>query len=194
MPPSAEVSLKLIQQRTAFQSIPQDHVYAYLARAADGVIDMDVDGSGGDESFDYVVPRGTDFSRFRLSRLDVVLVDGSIRWGQFGGLGAALTNGLLFEIMDVDGVVQQNFGTGQRPIQTNEDFIALAGADAILILAAGDDAFPVRFSIFKSGNFMTMFPGWTFRVTVRDNLSGLTAFRMMVQGVLLRKKAAVLAP
>lgn len=189
MPPSAEVSLKLIQKRTAFRSVPQDHVYAML-KDATGAIDMNIDGSVASVNFDFIVPAGTVYNSFMFSRINFILVDGNIRWGQFGGLGAALTNGLLLQVLDHNGVVQQHFGTDIHPITVNEDFGGLAGVDNVIVLAAGDDALPVRFSIFKSGNQMTLFPNWIVRVVVQDNLAALSHFDAMVQGILRRTKDA----
>lgn len=190
MTKSAEVSLELIQKATAFKTVAQDHVYEYLTRASDETIEMNIDGSGGAINFDYIVPAGTVFKNFMFSRINIVLVDGTIRWGQFGGLGSALANGLLFQVLDDNGVIQQHFGTDVKPIQANEDFIALAGIDSLLTPAAGDDALPVRFSIFKSGHRITMFPNWIMRAVVQDNLTGLSAFRMMVQGIFRRNREA----
>jgi hypothetical protein len=145
---------------------------------------MNIDGSGGAVNFDYAVPAGTIYKQFSFSRINFVIVDGNIRWGQFAGLGAALANGLLLQILDDEDVVQQHFSTDVHPLRTNEDFSGLTGVDNIIRLAAGDDAIPVRFSIFKSGNMMTMLPNWRVRVVVQDNLSGITHMDGLVQGVL----------
>lgn len=175
--------LQRIQQRTAFETLPQAHVYEMLQRASDGTTAMNVNGSVSAVNFDYKVPSGTVYKKFMLSRIDFVIVDGAIRWGQFGGI-ATLTNGLLVQILDDADVVLQHFATDVHPIVNNEDFGGLAGADNVIILAAGDDALPVRFSIFKSGNPMALLPNWRVRVVVQDNLTGLTHFDAMVQGVL----------
>ena len=189
MPKSAEFFLRLIQRATAFRSLPQDHVYRYLTRST-GSIDMNVDGSGAAINFDYIVPAGTDYDMFSLSRLNIVLVDGSMRWDQFGGLGSALANGLLLQLLDDGGTVQQHFDTDRQPVQDNADFGGLAGVDNPLTAAAGPDAMPVRFTVERSGNKPTLFPNWIVRAVVQDNLAGLTKFRIQVQGVLRRKRAA----
>lgn len=180
---SGSYYLGLIQTRTAFETLPQAHVYTLLQRA-DGTVDMNIDGSGGAVVFDYIVPAGTIYKQFLFSRLNFVVVDGNIRWGRFGGLAAALTNGLLVQALDDNNVIQQHFTTDIHPIRTNEDFGGLAGVDNVIRLAAGDDAMPVRFSIFKSGNLMTMLPNWRVRVVVQDNLSEITHMDGIVQGVL----------
>lgn len=191
MPYSAEYYLRLLQRRNAFRSVPQDFVYTYLVDPT-GSVDMDVDGSVVPVNFDYIVPAGTVYKNFMFSRINIVMVDGAIRWGQFGGLGGALNNGLLFQAIDNNGVIQQNFGGDQHAVTTNEDFAALAGVDSIISPAAGDDALPVRFSIFKAGNKMTMFPNWRIRVVVQDNLTGISHLHMMVQGILRRDREPVI--
>ncbi len=191
MPYNAEYYLRLLQMRTAFQSVPEDFVYTYLVDPA-GSVDMNIDGSVAAVNFDYVVPAGTIYKNFMFARINIVMVDTAIRWGQFGGLGGALNNGLLFQAIDNVGVIQQNFGGDQHAITTNEDFAALAGVDSIIAPAAGSDALPIRFSVFKAGNKMTLFPNWRIRVVVQDNLTGLAHFHMMVQGILRRDREPVI--
>lgn len=188
---SAEKSLAIIQRATASRTLPQDHVYQLLARS-DGTIDMNVDGSAAAINFDYVVPAGTVYNEFMFSRINIVIVDGNIRWGRFAGLAAALTNGLLIQALDDNDVIQQHFTTDVHPIRTNEDFGGLSGVDNVIRLAAGDDAIPIRFSIFKSGGLMTLLPNWRVRVIVQDDLSEISHMDGIVQGTFRRKQGAVL--
>ncbi len=190
MPKSAEFFLRLIQRVTAFRSLPQDHVYGHLKNLSNGSIDMNVDGSGVAVNFDYVVPAGTVYDQFTLMRINFGLIDGAMQWGRFGGIGSGLTNGLLLQVLDADDVVQQHFGTDMHPIQANEDFIVFAGVDSLVEPTAGDDAIPIRFSIFKSGNPMTLFPNWRVRLVVQDDLRTISHFNAMVQGVLRRTREA----
>ncbi|KKL93691.1 hypothetical protein LCGC14_1872180 [marine sediment metagenome] len=190
MPKSAEFFLRLLQRRTAFQSLPQDHVYKLLVSASDGTVDMNIDASGGAVNFDYIVPAGTVYDIFMFSRLNFVIVDGNIRWGRFAGLGAALNNGVLLQVLDDNDVIQQHFSTDVHPLRTNEDFGGLTGVDNVIRLAAGDDAIPIRFSIFKSGNTMTLFPNWRVRVVIQDNLSEISHMDGLVQGILKRTREA----
>ena len=180
---SAEYNLNLIRKRNAFRALPEDFVYSHLTTAA-GAIDMNVDGSGVAVNYDYVVPAGTQYKTFSFSRVNFEMVDTAMRWDIFGGLATALPNGLLLQVIDNANVIRQDFDTTRRPIMTNADFSPLAGVDAPLTAAAGPDALPVRFSIFKAGRSMTLYPNWRFRVVVQDNLAGLTVFRSMVQGIL----------
>ena len=151
---------------------------------------MNIDASGGAVNFDYIVPAGTVYNKFLFSRLNFVIVDGNIRWGRFAGLGAALGNGVLLQVLDDNDVIQQHFSTDVHPITTNEDFSGLTGVDNVIRLAAGDDAIPIRFSVFKSGNLMTLFPNWRVRIVIQDNLSEISHMDGLVQGVLLRTREA----
>lgn len=175
--------LQRIQRATAFETLPEDHVYEYLRNLSTGSAEMNVDG-GTPANFDWVVPAGTKYKSFALTRLNFSLIDGAIRWGQFGGLGSALTNGLLIQAIDQDGTVLQHFGTNRNPIKANEHFANLSGVDNIVVPAAGDDALAVRFTIARSGNKMTLLPNWRIRIIVQDDIDGLSFFRVMVQGIL----------
>ncbi len=176
--------LERIQRATAFESLPEDMVFARLARASDFETDLSVDGSGSDQNFDYVVPQGTVYKRFLASRLNMYFIDGSIVWNQFLGLGAVLANGIIFQAIDELGVVRQGFGTDIVPLTESAHFSILAGIDTVSQLSAGDDVLPVRWTIEAAGNQMTMFPGWTFRCVIRDNLTAVTEIGMELQGVL----------
>ncbi len=176
--------LQKIQRATAFETLPEDHVYEYLRNLSTESAEMNVDGDPTPINFDWVVPAGTKYKFFVLTRLNFSLIDGAIRWGQFGGLGSALTNGLLIQAIHQDGTVLQHFGTDRNPIKANEHFANLSGVDNIVAPAAGDDALPVRFTVARSGNKMTLYPDWRIRIVVQDDIDGLSFFRVMVQGIL----------
>jgi hypothetical protein len=106
--------------------------------------DMDTDSDIVSSIFEYQVPAGFNF---KFSRINITMLDGAMRPGQFGGLGAALTNGCLFQIVDVGGAEVLDF----------------------------TDGVPITFNLP---------PGFRIRWTNRDDVSGLTTFRMMVQGLL----------
>jgi hypothetical protein len=141
---------------------------------------MDTDSDIVSSIFEYQVPAGFNF---KFSRINITMLDGAMRPGQFGGLGAALTNGCLFQIVDVGGAEVLDFTDGV-PITFNAEFALLAGVDTIIAPAAGDDWLPIRFTVAKAGAPMLLPPGFRIRWTNRDDVSGLTTFRMMVQGLL----------
>ncbi|NIM50757.1 MAG: hypothetical protein GTO22_16150, partial [Gemmatimonadales bacterium] len=175
---NATYYLEKLQSSIGFLSLPQDHVYTYLLRASDLAFDMSVDGSGTPQNFDYTVPAGTSYRRFQIARLNIMMLDNTIRWDQFLGVGGELTNGMLFQVLDDTGAVMQDFGTGVSPMKKTADFTALAGVDTVRALAVGDDMFPVRWTILKSGNKMTLYPNWKFRCVVRDDLSSISEIKM----------------
>ena len=150
-------------------------VFEYLKNGT--VSDANVDASASAQNFDY-----TATSRFTLQRLNFVMVDGGAGYGEFGGLGAALTNGLKFQVLS-GSTVLEDFGTDDVPIKTNEDFGALAGVDNIIHPAAGDDSHPVRWTIAKAGKPMLIEKDQIIRMIVNDDLSDLSKFRVMIQGV-----------
>ncbi len=171
--------------RSNFIPRPEDMVYRHLTRTSDGTIDMNIDGSAG-INFDYQVPLGTVYKQFQLSRVNITIVDTGMRNDRFGGLAAALVNGVLFQILDDGGAVTQHFDTDRSPVTVNSAFACLAGIDAIIEPAAGPDMIPVRWSLLKAGRKIQMLPGEIFRTRIQDNLAALDVFRICIQGVLLK--------
>ncbi len=72
--------IEKLQQRTAFESVAEDHVFQYLLRASDLSYDLAVDGSGTDQNFDYRVPAGTKYKRFQLVRICMLFADNDMRY------------------------------------------------------------------------------------------------------------------
>lgn len=164
---------------------PDEYVYEYLRRisgpasASGNLYDMDTDSDLQNSVFEYQVPTN---QTFRLARVNFELVDGAMQVNRFGGINT-LASGCLFRIVNVGGSVTLLDFTNGVPIQRNADFAPLAGVDSVIEPAAGDDMLPVRFSIFKAGAPMLIAGGQRVQWTNRDDLSGLTVFRAMVQGV-----------
>lgn len=162
---------------------PASFVYKFLTLSSGptgtSVYDIDSDSSSTNSVYEFVVPDGR---TFKWSRVNFILVDGSINPGDFGGIASGLTNGCLFEIIASDGVTQILDLLDTQPIKTNADFSPLAGSDVQISELAGDDQLPIRFTVAKAGGLMQLTQGQIIRWTVRDNLSPLTKFRAMVQG------------
>lgn len=129
-------------------------------------------------TFSYTVPAS---KTFQLSRMNFSMVDGAMQYGKFGGM-TALTNGIKVEVIDSTGGTLIDF-TGGVPLKSNEDFACLAGVDAIAEPTAGDDFMPVRFTIAKAGDEMRLSEGNVIQVVTQDDLSALSHFRCMVQGI-----------
>lgn len=167
-------------------ALPPDFIYKHIQRvsgpqAASGN-DWDLNTNSSlvaPSVFEYQVPA---FTTIDFSRCNFFLTDGNIGPNGFAGL-AALANGCLFEIIDDDGTtVLLDFLDG-IPLQTNDQFTKLAGVDTVATFAAGDDFFPIRFTMSKAGKKMRLTAGQRIRWTNRDNLSAITRFQFMVQGV-----------
>ena len=165
---------------------PSAFIYAWLRQTSGNPPvsgddrDMNVNGSLATPGvFQWTVP----LQRIaKLSRINIVIVDGGIGWNEFAGLGSDLTNGIMFETMFADGNPSLNFLEGEA-IKTNSDFTALAGVDAISVAAAGDDVLPVRFSFFKSGSEIELRENESIRMMIRDDLTGVTRMRAKLQGI-----------
>jgi len=163
---------------------PANFVYKYLANSTNST-DVNLGATtDSPKTFEYEVPSTN--TGLLLMRINMMIVYGGIGWGEFGGLGSALTNGLLLRVVDSDAAVVTDF-TGGYPITVNEDFTLLAGVDAIATPAAGDDALPIRFTISKAneGDAMYLPAGHKVQAVVQDDLGGLTYFRIMIQGIFL---------
>ena len=106
-----------------------------------------------------------------LSRISMGIFDGNPTSAKFGGI-AELANGVLL----------QDF-TGGRPITKNADFNYLTGVDTIIETGAGLDFVRIRFTIFHAGDDMLLIPGHKLRFTIQDDLSAITEFRAMGQGI-----------
>jgi hypothetical protein len=147
-------------------------------KTSGGSAEMDVDGSTPVDFFVTAPSTGT----VSVTRVIFVMVDAGIGYGEFGGLGSALTNGLEVKTFDVDDNLLIDWTDGLN-IKANEDFGVLAGSDNVSVPAIGDDSFPVRWTVEKAGAVLRLEVGDYMRIRVQDNLSALTKFRAFLQGV-----------
>jgi hypothetical protein len=132
-------------------------------------------------NFDVVAPAGR--KNLNIQRVVFQIIDGGMTLGKFGGL-TALTTGCKVTVVDPDGNEQVDFLNGTT-IKTNGDFNLLAGVDALVEPAAGDDSMPVRWTLTRGlGGPLSLPTGWRLRFRVQDDLSGITTFRAMSQGYL----------
>jgi hypothetical protein len=160
-----------------YGAAPSRIIYRYLSTGTAGEgVEMNVDGDPTPVNFYFIADQKCTIVRFNLN-----VVDAAMTWGAFGAINLASGNGCLFQVEDESGGVLLDFTAGQ-PIKSNADWSFLAGVDAVISPAAGDDAIPVRFTIEKSGNQLNLQAGQRVRFSVRDDLSGLTKFRIMAQG------------
>lgn len=159
--------------------VPAENLlYRLLADGAN--TNINVDGSSTDVEFEYACPED---SLVFFRRCCLTIVDSSITPTKFGGI-SALTNGLLMQVIDSDTTTVLLDFTLDIQIKKNLDFSLFAGTDAPVTAVAGDDVMEVRWTIGKTGAPLLLTEGQIFRVTVRDNLSAITEFRWMMQGLI----------
>lgn len=159
---------------------PENYPFEFL-KDPNGSVGMNVDGSNAPVEFEYRVETGMGLS---LHVINVVLIHTTVAPTDFGALGE-LTNGLLVDIRDPLGAVKKDMCGGQ-PVVRNADWRPLAGVESQeRIGAASDDSMTISFDFDDNcGAPMRLKAGDSVRFTVRDNLSTITLFRAMVQGLL----------
>lgn len=142
-----------------------------------GSADLNVDGSVTPVEFTVQSTNGKDWL---VREIVVHMQDGGMTPTEFGGLGAALTNGLLIEVRNktTDAVILDI--TGGHPIEDNGEFAHLMSTSSgLIIAAAGDDDFHAVID-FHDG--MIVASGEKVVVTVQDDLQALTEFHMILHG------------
>jgi hypothetical protein len=161
-------------------------MYQWFTKDNDGsTVSMAVNGSGTAQDFQLVCPAD---KLMIVNRVIFHLADGDISYDlEFGGLGAALGNGLLIKAHDADDSELLDYNDGV-PITLTSGFFHLAASD-VDIKASGKGADPdtmcIRWSLFKTGGAPYFTPGQYINIKVQDNLTGLAAFDAMAQGLLL---------
>lgn len=161
--------------------VPTNFVFKLLRTAADAD-DMAVNGSITSVVFRYTVPADKIFEFWRSTWH---IIDGSIRADGFGGL-TARTNGLLLRILKSDESLELDFTDGEG-IKRHSDFAHLAGVDVAPDtsgVGGAQDTISIRWTIAQAGRAMLLTAGQHIECVVRDDLSDLTEFHGMVQGIL----------
>lgn len=141
-------------------------------------VEMNVNGSVTPQVFEYVVPADRYFALFEM---DLIIVDTSITMEKFGGL-PALTNGILWQIVDGSNVEKYSWGSGQ-PIKANFQFYNNPGTS--LQLGQGGDHVNAAWTAANLGLTGVLQSGWKIRIVVRDDLTGLQHFQASVHGFLM---------
>lgn len=159
-----------------------EFVYAFLRNG--GSPEMNVDGTVP-KVFEYIVPNG---KNIWLRRLTIAAHNSGMNPDNFFGL-VALANGLVIEVLDNQDNQLKDF-TNSEPIKILMHLSNLAGNDAgntIDRLGAADDGAAIRWTFEKAGEPIFMREGYKFRITVNDNITGISFLRMMVQGIQVNK-------
>ncbi len=128
---------------------------------------MNVDGSITPVNFDFTANQYCE-----VRRINFFIQDNGIQPSNFGGL-SELTNGIELKIPG-----KLDFLAG-FPIKTHRQFGLLAGINIDLASGPGDDVITVN---WEREEDIHLEAGDKIRLTVKDNLSGLSKFYAMVQG------------
>lgn len=161
--------------------LPEDMLFRFL--------DTNGDGTGGNDSAnDYSVtpeeflitaPAGYEYI---LERMIVKIQDGNAGFDAeaYGGL-SELTNGVHIRVYNAGGAVALDLMDG-LPARSNVQWARYAFDAEVSDFGAGDNFFRVRWTFSRSGNPLVLQPGYSLRALMQDNLSGLVAQHIMVQG------------
>ncbi len=136
---------------------------------------LNVDGSGTPVVYD--ITNGTGQSLY-LYRMLIHITDGSVMdTSKFGGI-SALTRGLVFRVKHVDGSYHNIVN-----IKNNGDFGELAyDVNYSEKAPSGSYGLGVRFTFEKLGAVIELHDGDKFEVIVQDDLTGLGAIRVKLEG------------
>lgn len=97
----------------------------------------------------------------------------------FGDVSGPLTNGILFEAGEASAVIKDNADVFLISSQQHTSTAGSGGNTYTVISGRWD------FSDTFSDNGSMLFDLDSFKITIRDNLSGITLFRVSIHGILL---------
>ena len=130
--------------------------------------------------FTYKVPSGCSLS---LHRLIFYLQDGQfIDSGGFGN-GLELTNGILINKLDAFNNSVYDYLNGV-PITLNIHWNQYGYDLRVDRFASGDESLTIRWTFAKTGEPVNLDENESFALTIRDDLTYITAQRANIQGVL----------
>lgn len=157
-------------------------IYRFLDTVGDGSGNKDasVDGSSTAVRFKYVPEKG---ERAVINRMIIHYGD-TANWSadEFGNLGAALTNGLLIQVLNqnTDNVVVDLLDG--IPVKTNSHWSRVCYDVELDSFGSGLDFLKARWTFSKSGRPVALSDENYASVTVQDNLTGLDELTFMLQG------------
>lgn len=145
---------------------------------------LPADASAGTWSF---APTGTQI--VELHRMLPFIRDtGAFYASRYGGMGAALTNGISVGVYGtVDGVADTllyRLTDANHPIQTNADWTAYCYDASYISYGQGDNMLAVRWTFSKSGQpiYLDASKGQYLAVSVADTMTDLVDHHICVQG------------
>ena len=121
-----------------------------------------------------------------IKRLILKIEDASIDPADFGGIPGGITNGMTLSFKRTSGASETFIGgTDVIPLRKNSDISGLC-YDFNLIAGTGDDVGVFRYSPFLGSRPIIIMPTGTIQANFNDNLTGLSSFRIQIQGFQVR--------
>ena len=146
-----------------------------------GTTNHAADYAGGNADTAYIQAGATE--TIRLNRMLIVIEDTTINdLANFGGLGAPLSNGITFSVLDEDSDVRW---TTTQPITRNLDLQGYFYDAQVNQFAGGtNDSISCRWTFRNNmtSNGIVLHPTWQFSAGLSDNLSDLITLQFRVQG------------
>jgi len=133
---------------------------------------------GAPRIFEFVCPSN---AFFIIAQINLVIVDAAVTSTKFGG-GAALTNGIIWRVVDASNNLLFNFHSNPT-IKMNYEFFNIAGTE--IQLQTGADLVTVSWKSSVIGVLATIRPGWKIQVVIQDDLTALDFFEASVTGAFL---------
>lgn len=144
-----------------------------------GATNINGDYSATEEIFYIQPPAG---KKYRISRMLLLLEDSHIVWDQYGGMGEALTNGIIIRTRNDSEVITDL--TNGRPIKRNMDWGAHCYDVDRNSTGQGNDYFHGRWTFALAGQVLRLDGDMNERLecVVNDDLSGLVSHLLKVDG------------
>ena len=159
--------------------MPPHHAFPLVEwlKTSGGSRDANINGSVTAVEFEYVSPEDTTV----VTHMHVYLEDlGSIDATKYGNMAAALTNGVLVQVIHADGSPTSDL-TGGFPVKETGGWMALGEIAEHHIHGQGPEVVHVQQG-FNGG--IELGEGDIFRVTIRDDLRDLTAHYFRIDGTI----------
>jgi hypothetical protein len=151
------------------------HVFKWL-RESGGSRDANVNGSSTPVLFEYTSTE----DHVNVTRMLVTITDAGTFDALLYGNRVVLVNGIKVEIIR-DGAVHLDLLDGEE-ITSNTDWAAICHDFTYHDIGSGDNRATVRWTFKHSGHPLTLLTGDILRVTIQDDLTGLTGHYFQIQG------------
>ena len=162
---------------------PQDltfHQFLSTDGTTNGIIGATGDYSSTGITEFFIAP--TTGETLVISRLIVgIRATPSARWERYGSIPDGISNGII--IQKTNGIVIDNI-TDNLPIKSNADWGSHCYDTEIRSQGAGDDFVVVRWSFYKSGQYIVLNGDRQekFKVILNDDFTSLTSHTFKVEG------------